>query len=181
MPAAIQTSEDGRVNVGGVTAVATAYIVRPADTTAYDINDQVATTTTAATNSNLVFQVARVDGGSGVISSAVMIDSTAETTKLSADLLLFDQPVTNAADNAAAAITDAEMEHLLPNGVISFDGTASGNFKTGGANGAVSVGNINIPFVCIGTGVIYGVVVARNAYTPISAEKLTFRLGVLQD
>jgi len=94
----------------------------------------------------------------------VLIDSTAETVKPYIDLLLFDSPVTNAADNAAAAVTDAEMERLL--GVISFDGTTGSNFKAGGANGAIPVSNQNVQFVCRNGKCIYGILVIRNTYTP---------------
>jgi len=179
MAASIKTSEDGRTNVGGITAIASATLTRPADTTAYAAAEQIAQTTTAALNKNLVFDVARVDNGTGIITSAVLIDSSAESTKPSIDLLLFHGPVTNAADNAAAAPTDEEMETMLPNGVISFDGPTL--FKVGGANGAIPAGNQNIPFKCRNGTKIYGILVVRNAYTPVSAEKFTVNLGVLQD
>lgn len=164
---------EGRVQVGGVTAIATDSITRPADTTQYTAADQVGSI-------NLIFDVARVPGGSGIISSAILIDSTAESTKPYIDLLLFDSPVTSVADNAAAAPTDLEVERAIPNGVISFDGV--NYFKVAGANGLIPVGNLNIPFVCReGSRKLYGILVARNAYTPISTEKFTARLGILQD
>lgn len=176
----VPVEQGGRLNVGGVTIFASDAFTRPADTTAYTIADQVAATTTAANNRNLEFIVARVPGGSGIISSAILIDSTSESTKPYFDLLLFDSPVTNVADNAAAAPTDAEVERAIPNGVISFDGV--NYFKVAGANGVIPAGNLNIPFVCReGTTKLYGILVARNAYTPISSEKFTARLGVLQD
>lgn len=172
MAAPIKTTPGDRVNVGGVTAIACASVVRPADTTQYAANEQVG-------SYNLKFEVARVDDGSGIINSAVLIDSTVETVKPSIDLLLFDLPVTNAADNAAVAVTDSEMERLL--GVISFDGTSGANFKTGGANGAICVSSQNIQFVCRNGKFIYGVLAVRNTYTPVSGEKFTVRLGILQD
>ena len=179
MAASIKTSEDGRTNVGGITAIASATLTRPADTTAYAVAEQIAQTTTAALNKNLIFDVARFDDGTGIITSATLIDSSAESTKPYIDLLLFHGPVTNAADNAAAAPTDGDMETMLPNGIISFDGV--NYFRVGGANGAIPVGNLNIPFKCRGGTKIYGILVARNAYTPVSAEKFTINLGILQD
>jgi len=180
MATAIKTEGGDRVSVVGVTVIASDSLQRPADTTQYTAGDQIATSTTAAKNRNLIFEVARVPGGSGIITSAVLIDSTAESTKPSIDLHLFDAPVTNVADNAAAAITDSDAERSIPAGVISFDGV--NYFKVTGANGVIPADNLNIPFKCSdGTTRLSGILIARNAYTPVSVEKFTIRLGVLQD
>ena len=179
MATAIKTEGGDRVNVGGVTAIASDSLQRPADTTQYTAADQVAPSTTAANNRNLEFTVARVDGGTGIITHAVLVDSSSESTKPSFDLLLFDSPVTNVADNAAAAPTDTEVEAAI--GVISFDGPSGANFKVAGANGIIVASNLNIPFACRNGRKIYGILVARNAYTPVSREIFTLRLGILQD
>jgi hypothetical protein len=37
------------------------------------------------------------------------------------------------------------------------------------------------PFVCVGSANLFGIIVVRNAYTPISAEAFQIRLFVAQD
>ena len=67
--------------------------------------------------------------------------------------------------------------------MISF---AQANFKVGdatsGANGncICIADNLSIPIKTLsGANTLYGVLVARNAYTPVSGESFTVRLCVL--
>lgn len=159
-----------------VTKLITASYTRPADTTTYAAGDVVADSTSAATI--LTFSsIARAAGLGGVIQHAQLIDSAAQTTKPDFELYLFDTAPTMQNDNAAWAPSDSEMEKCL--GRIDF---ATANFKTGSGNGMIQAANISIPFQCASSvSAIYGILVARNAYVPVSAEKFTVRLHVLQD
>jgi hypothetical protein len=159
-----------------VTTIVSASYTRPADTTAYGAGDVVANSTSAATV--LTFSnIARGPGLGGVIQHALLIDSAAQSTKPDLELWLFDTAPTMQNDNAAWNPSDAELEALI--GRIDF---ALGSFKTAGANGATQAANISVPFQCTAAvQAIYGVLVVRNAYTPVSAEKFTIRLHALQD
>lgn len=165
-----------RVTAGGITKVITTSYTRPADTTTYTAGDVVANSTSAATILSFA-DIASFEGGGGVIHSAALIDSSAESTKPEFDLYLFDTTVVMENDNAAWAPSDAEMETCL--GVITFD---LDDFKVGSGNGIICNKNIGLPFSCVsGSTTLYGILVARNAYVPTSAEKFTIRLSVLQD
>lgn len=166
-------------------AMTFADFTRPANTTAYASGDVVADSTTAATV--LTFpRCASTGGNGGSIRSAVLIDGAAAATKLSADLFLFDTaPASYGNDNEAFVPTDAEMQAAI--GVISLDGTAAANIKVGdatvgaGGNCIVQLTGLDIPFRCVpGSSDLFGVLVARNAYTPVSAETFRIKLGIEQ-
>lgn len=151
-----------------------AEFTRPSDTTAYAAGDVICNSTSAPTI--LEFSVGQRNGATGVILRGTLIDSASEATALSAELWLFDTTITMDNDNAAFTPTDAEMKTLV--GVLSFTsrkvGTASDNCE-------FRSDESNIPFACTsGTRKLYGVLVARNAYTPVSGEVFTVRLKVLQ-
>lgn len=113
----------------------------------------------------------------GIVRSAVLIDSAAEATKPDIDLLLFDAEPTVAADNAAFAVTDAQMERCI--GAIQFAGA---NFRAGSSGNGVIVATAfgELPYSCLARK-LYGVLVARNTYTPIANEKFTVRLGLMHE
>ena len=152
---------------------------RPANATQYTAGDVISDN---ATNSTIpVFVAARFPGGGGIVHSVALIDSADEATNLSADLFLFNRfPNTVAADNAAYAPTDTDLESAI--GAISLDGTSAGNFKAGNANAIIQTTSVGLVFQCSSDSqLLYGVLVARNAYTPISIEVFKIRLGILQD
>lgn len=163
------------VYVGKTLTTSTVYI-RPADSTQYTAGDVVADSTSDPHALEFIGAV-RVPGGGGIIQSAILIDSTAEATKPDLELYLFNHRPAMQADNAAWAPTDREMEDCL--GVISFP---LSYFKTAGANGIIQPTNPSLGFACDANATsLYGVLVARNAYTPVSGEKFVIRLFVLQD
>ncbi len=155
-------------------------VTRPTNTTTYDANDVITSTTPAI----ITFDgMANSNGGGGTIIDAVLTSSGNETTKLDADLLLFDTTVTMDSDNAAFTPTDAEI--LTYVGVIKFlgSGVTSGTAGTGGscAYPNALAGN-NISYNCAtGSKSLYGILVARNAYVPISGEVFGIRLKTILD
>ncbi len=153
---------------------------RPANTTAYAAGDAVTDSTSAPTVITFS-ECAREAAGSGTIISITMLDSANQSTKGSFELWLFDTTFTPDNDNAVFTPTDAELRTLLPNGVIPLTLTYVGDATSGAGGNAVYTSEVRIPFVCAsGSRDLYGGIVVRNAYTPVSAERFDFTLGILQ-
>ena len=165
----------GKIEVSGT-------ITRPANTTQYAAKDVI----DAATGAGVVFEsCATAAGKGGEIFDAILIDSAAPATKLDAELWLFDTAIgTYDNDNVAFSPTDAEMLRFL--GVIQFETGEA--FAPGAAeNCAYMASRTYLPmhFKTLNTdtdypGGLYGVLVARNTYTPVSAEVFTMRLRIRQ-
>ena len=162
-----------------------ADFTRPANTTAYTAADVIADSITAATT--LTFSRASGEAGrGGSVKSALIVCGANQATKLNADLFLFTAaPATYGNDNEPFVPTDAEMNTLV--GVVSLDGTTAANFKEGdvtvgaGGNAVIQSQGLDLPFQCAHTdAALYGVLVARNGYTPVSAETFRIKLGVQQ-
>lgn len=166
--------------VGSKQITVSSNFTRPADTTAYAAGDAVTNSTSSP--SIITFNsVARANAGSGVIIGAVLIDSANQATKGQFELWLYDTSFSADNDNAAFTPSDGETETLI--GVIPFLIPYVGDATSGaGGNCVYPVGNLSIPFTC-GASVddIFGLLVVRNAYTPVSGEKFTLRLFVVQN
>jgi adenine-specific DNA methylase len=157
-----------------ITTVVQASFTRPADTTAYAAGDAMSATAAAA----LELNVSRGKDMGALIIQALLISSVAGTPE-DIDVYLFDTApaAANIADNAAAAISDAEILRLQ--GVIAFD---ADDARVIGAN-QVWRKEITLAVRPLGTDSrkIYAVLVARGAYVPASGEVFTLVLGVAQD
>ena len=161
------------------TKTITGTITRPANTTTYAAGDVVA----ASGGDHFVFEKAvQCKGGSGEITAARITSSQNASTAMDAELWLFRTNIAEAGDNAAFAPTDTEM--LTRIGIIDF---ATANWKIGNS-GSAAAGNracetVNLGIVFSGgaTTTIYGVLVTRNAYVPVSGEVLTVDLMITQD
>ena len=168
-------------NTQFVTKRLSASVTRPANTTAYADGDAVSTVTTDA---HLEFEGAvRKQGGrmSGTINSARITSSANQVTLPAMDLWLFNADITETADNAAFAPTDAEALSRI--GFIQFPEADWEPLNRGaGANGnaGCEVHGLNIVFQSVAP-TIYGQLVVRNAYTPVSGEVFTVELMVTQD
>lgn len=169
------------LTTGGISKLISSSITRPSDTTAYAAGDAVTNSTSSpvvVTFSNMC----RVSGGSGVIVGASLIDSANQSTKGDFELYLFDTTFTPDNDNAVFTPTDSELETAL--GFISFSSSfaKSGDATSGASGNAMYASSMSnpIPYVC-GTTSVFGGLVVRNAYTPVSAEKFTIRLQIQQD
>ena len=161
--------------VGGSTEIAIDYYVRPANVTQYAAGDQVAN----GVPDVLEFAVSRIDGGTGVIIHASCTDTANQATKPDLRLYLFDTLPTIAADNAPWTPSDADMVNIV--GYVEFSAWEIGLATAGADGNCVSLAtNLQIPFDCT-NGVVYGLLVVRNAYTPVSGETFSIKLGVLQD
>lgn len=148
-------------------------VTRPADTTAYAINDAIANSTSAPTTGGFTFSgAARISGGSGIITDLWVASSADPATPLQGEVIIFDQAVTAINDNAAFAVSDAEIKTALA--IIPFTLQDMGN------NDAGHVQNLSIGFTCVGSADLRFLVRAKNAYAPASAEVFTYRLKITQ-
>lgn len=156
-------------------AQSVATITRPANTTAYADGDVIADSTSAA--AALKFPGVCGDGEGAVLRAAMFSSSVLPGTKLNADLWLFHTaPTAYGNDNEAFALSDADLLNCVA--VIALDGTAAANLKAGALNYAVFNQNLAMPVKSLTTDrALYGVLVARNAYTPASGEVITIKLG----
>ena len=161
--------------------VRTATVTRPANTTTYAAGDVVGSST-AADNTLVLTSVNLNGNGFSTIQKAILHSSASVSTKPDIDLLLFHTTFTTQADNAAFAPSDTEMGYLV--GVINFatGGWTIGNATSGaGGNAACVVKDIQLPVTTASgsNGNLFGIMVARNAYAPVSGEIFTLRLGVV--
>lgn len=154
-----------------------ANFTRPSDTTAYTAGDVVSDSTSAPTV--ITFPRATSDSIS-TIQQAIIVTSASVATKPDLELWLFDTTVTPDNDNAVFTPTDAELRTLI--GVIAFP---TGSFKVGdatagvGGNAICDVQTLNIQVNSTpAVNSIYGVLVVRNAYVPVSAERFDIRLKI---
>lgn len=165
-----------RVRGKGHTTIAT--VTRPANTTPYTSGDVV------GTDPGTVITINNASNGEfecGILQQAIISSSAYVGTPPDLELWLFDTTVTADTDNAAFTPTDAELATLV--GIVDFPtldwkiGTATAGVD---GNMACVAANIGMPFnTKKGTHSLFGVLVARNAYVPISGEIFTLRLQVL--
>lgn len=154
---------------------------RPSDTTTYAAGEVVGPTAgaTVMTFTNC----ARVNAGSGVITHATLVDG-ANVTAIngSFELWLFDTTFNPDADNAVFTPTDAEGLTVLA--IIPFTLPYVGDATSGVGGNKVYMGTVDrpIPFV---TGAssrnLFGALIVRNAYVPVSAETFDVRLFIDQN
>lgn len=168
---------------------------RPADTVAYTSGDVYADSTSAATV--ITFAGAgRANGGGGLIRTATLVLSQNGATKPEFELWLWygNTAPTTPNDNVAWAPTDANLyaadtrllgiiTFAVANGVVG-DPAAGGNFVYFGTLGkSTTIFNLNMPYMT-GNAVspnkadLYGIMVLRNAPTPVSAETIAITLGI---
>lgn len=179
MPSMLRPEETPQ-GVVGITTLAAGAVTRPADTNAYTAGDAISGSTTAGTL--IQIPVARKQGASGIISSVQVVDSANQATKADLELWLFTGDLATHNDNAAFAPTDAELTDRV--GIVDLGSSPDVGLATAGAGGncAYQSTNVNLPFRCAGgERNLYGALVVRNAYTPVSGEVFTVILGVLQD
>lgn len=167
--------------VGGHSSLVQDNFDRPANTTQYAAGDAVTDSTSSPTP--LEWEVGRVNGGTGVIISALLIMDSAVATELDAHLWIFTTTLTPPVDNGACDLSDAEALTFV--GMVDFgDAPQAVTNPTANAAGncAYMQRALDIPFQCLATGKnLYGFLVAQNTYTPLSGENFAVSLGVLQD
>ena len=174
--------------LGFRTKFPSATLTRPANTTAYASGDVISDATGDAhftfgsASDDGSKMVSRPDVGTITLNSVLLHSSANQATKLQAELWLFWADIANVADNAAFAPTDAEMLTLVTIVQIPQSAWFVGNAGSGANGNAVCViSNIDTPIKTSGNGRLYGQLVVRNAYTPVSDQVFTCVLGLSQD
>lgn len=166
----------------GLTVTVAATVTRPADTNAYAAGDAV-TNSTSAPVAITFANAARAVGGGGLIVGATLIDSASVATKGSFELWVFQGAAAPGPDNDNAVFTptDAELANLV--GVFPFTTAFIGDATVGAGGNAVYQGDVvNRAFKCdVSTASLFGLLVVRNAYVPVSAEAFTLALQIVQD
>lgn len=148
-----------------------ASITRPADTTAYAIGDCFSNSTTVPTTGGFTLtSVVRASGGAGLLTD-LLITSSAPGA-MQGRLWLFNQAATNANDNAALALSDADVLNAV--GVYPFTLT-----PLAGCSFA-HLQNLGKAFACSGSANLRFLVEVTSAYTPISGEVLQVRASGLK-
>jgi hypothetical protein len=146
-------------------------VTRPADTTAYAINDCISDSTSAPTCFTLTGAV-RKSGGSILITDVIVVSNNDPATPLQGEVILFNQAVTSANDNAAFAVSDSDALFLV--GIIPFVTTDFGN------NDIAHVQDLSILATASGSANLRFLLRARNAYTPANAEQITVIIKGIQ-
>jgi len=158
-------------------------ITRPANTDVYTAGDVVSEVTS---NDHFTFEEVNRPGGikkhlGGSIATARLHSSANQATKLDGELWLFSQDIAEVADNGAFAPTDAEMLTLV--GIIDFPvaNWKEGIATAGAAGNAVCEAfNLGLAYKG-GLTSLFGQLVVRNAYTPVSGEIFTCEIIVSRD
>mgnify|MGYP001564316146 CR=1 FL=1 len=144
---------------------------RPADTTAYAAGDVISESATDGAGTGWTFtNVAYGEGGGGYITKATIDYTTAQT--FGATLLLFSvTPTSELDDNAGntSPIT-ADVDNFI--GAIAFDALV--DHGTGRSYSVATPGSgqgLPLKFQCeAASRTIYGVLVTRDAFTPVSQD-----------
>ena len=149
--------------------ILTLDVTRPANTTAYAINDAIADTTPTAGGFTWS-AAARTSGGTGAIQAFRFASANDAATPLVGEVFVFNQAVTAIADNAAFVISDTEVKTLICKLPFSLEDIGNNDFY--------EVNGLWIPYTCVGTDDLRFLMRAKNAYTPISGEVLTAEVSV---
>lgn len=161
-----------------VTIDASATITRPSDTTPYASGDLVANSVTANLVNASQFPIPRNQGAIGEVLGVRIQKSTNTSTAAAFRLHLFTvtPTFTSAGDNSLlnAVVVAAAKGYL---GYV--DVTAMTGFQdVAWGTGAVDSSRLVLPFVQFADTKLYGVLEARGAYVPGSAEVFTLSLFV---
>ena len=145
--------------------------VRPADITAYASGDLVANSTTAGSVIPLTFNVRNENIGSIVRRIRMRKTSTSVSGSSFRVHLYNSSPTVTNGDNGAWLSTTSGY-------IGSFDVTIDKAFSDGAGGAGVANNGVDINLIY---GTVYGLVEARGAYTPTSAETFTVELEVVCD
>lgn len=151
---------------------------RPANTTQYADADLVANSATAGSVVPLKFQVSGLSSGRGRVRRARLHHSQATNTDSHFSLHLFSADPTSTAptngDNGAFALAVGSGSYL---GEIAIDGTTLGMVATDGAMHQAAPASPIIYDLDTGR-TLYGLIEAKDTYTPASAEVFTVTIEV---
>lgn len=171
-----------------ISASAATEMTRTSDGNAYAIGDAISTTVTGSAVTPITFTVARANGYPGRIIGALMFVNSA-TAFAYIRLHLFNQAPFAAAgyqaDNAALALTYTAMKTGAAGANPNYIGYVDFNGWVAQSASAASYGTSDqteLQFApAAASQSIYGLLEARAAFTPASAETFDITLDLLQD
>lgn len=172
-------------------------VQRSTGTTAYADGDVIANVTsndyftfgTAGSGTALGNQTVRrgLLGGRGLIIGARLHSSQDnQTLKLDATLWLFNSAITEDVDNAAFTPTDSEALNYQGRIDFAVADWLAGTRTSGAGGNAVCEGSrggsleFELPFQASESGLLYGILQARNAYAPVDSELFTIYLDIVK-
>lgn len=154
----------------------TATLTRPADTNAYASGDSVANATSNPTA--LEFLLLGIEGIlSGMLYSVEMDEQNNPATPGEFELWLFNSQPTQAGDNSAAAISWADSSSLVAVVPLYSSFLVNPGSGAAGVRRYESPAPLGKPYSTDANGSLWGALVVRSSYTPISAEvfRITLR------
>lgn len=160
----------------GYAANPSASFTRPADTTAYASGDLIANSTTAGSVVPMQFTVAREAAGSFMIRRVKIATTNASALNTQKRLHLYSAAPTPANGDNGAFSTSGRSTYLG-----AFDVTIDRAFTDGACGFGVPVTGSDIVVKLAAGQIIYGLLEARSAITPVSAGTITTTLEVLQN
>jgi hypothetical protein len=141
-------------------------VTRPADTTAYASGDAIADSTSAPTTGGFTLSSVASASGKLVMINDIFITSSKAST-LQGWLYIFNQAATANNDNAAFALSDADLQNAIA--ILSFGMTAEPS------NSWAHLQGLGIVAACVGTANLRFLLKTAAAYTPDNAEVFTIR------
>lgn len=168
------------VDAGKIRLITASAFTRPSDTTTYAVGDLIANSTTAGSVTPMTFEdVVRVAGGSAMLRRARIRSNrtSGATTNAFFRLHLYRvSPTVTNGDNGAW------LSNQAANYIGAVDVVMSQQFSDGASgNGAPMVGSEILIDLPDGVTDIFGLLEARSAYAPGSAEQFTVSLEVIQN
>lgn len=168
---AISASVAGTLKVGSTLANTAQTVTRPANTTAYSVNDAIGTATTHVVQLDSAL---RTGVFTGYVTKAVLETSQAACVA-QIRVHLFRSAPTAIVDNAALAILIADESNYLG----FFDMPA---FAQEGAGSTAALSVLALQFPIVGTSTtIFAALETKTAFTPDSAQQFKIRLTVDQN
>jgi hypothetical protein len=178
--AALPAGENHVGKVGGQISAVGATFTRPANTTPYASSQIVANSVTASSVTPLTFAVSRVNDSSVRIRRARMKKSGTSITNASFRLHLYKLNPTlslGVANGDGGTWLTTESDYLGAIDITMDKAFSDASKGIGTPNNGTEMDLIPSP----GTQNIFGLLEARGAYTPVSAEVFTVTLEVDQD
>lgn len=180
----IAAGENHLGSMGGNSANPSASFVRPNDSAQYSVGDIIANSGTAGSVTALTFAAARKEAGSFIVRRARLYKDEENTTEAKFRLHLFvNNPTDSAPSNGDGGVL--ELNGILAGeyiGYFDFDMTSSPDIQASGIELAATPAKGTDITVKLSSGQdIYGILEARDTYTPTADEVFTINLEVLQD
>lgn len=159
-----------RVSATGGARRLVSSFARPANATTYTAGDAIADSTSARV-------IGFLEAGSGgMITGASIV--MGETDTIALQLFVFDEEPTNFADNAPMVLVAADLDKLV--GVFNFLDASKVNIGTGKELYRADVEPVGYAYTA-DSGALFGILVTRSAYTPVSGAFVAVNLHVEGD